>query len=484
MTYQHSERADLKAMLCEHHDEIATLWADQVRNLSSARYSQRKLRDLTDSALRGFTAICGAPGTSLPPDIEKCLTGVSEMRLQLELDIPKAIEALLLLKEVVLPIVRDNYSTSPAECYAAVAYLDACLRQVVGHLGTLYARTAETELRKSEERFRTVIDFAYDWQYWLGPEGNYVYVSPSCERITGYQPDEFRSDPELLGSIIHPQDRASVTEHLRSEPLEGGQAHLFEFRVLTRDGEERWLEHACQPVYGSDGTYLGKHASNRDITERRQAQEALAEQEREQTLAAERSRLARELHDSVTQALYSVNLYAEATRMAMSGGKQSVATDNLQELHRTVREAITDMRMLIFELHPPGLEKEGLVTALQIRLAAVEARAGLQTRVTVEDERRLPLAVEQELFWIAVEAFNNVIKHAQGSQVEIRLRFREKDVCLEIKDDGVGFDLDQARLSGGLGLQGMAERAERIHAELEITSASGQGTTVRVQTKV
>jgi signal transduction histidine kinase len=142
------------------------------------------------------------------------------------------------------------------------------------------------------------------------------------------------------------------------------------------------------------------------------------------------------------------------------------------------------MRMLIFELHPPGLEKEGLVTALQIRLAAVEARAGLQTRIAVEDERRLPLSIEKELFWIAVEAFNNVIKHAQARQVEIHLSFGEKNVCLEIKDDGIGFDLDQAKLSGGLGLQGMAERAERIHAELEITSAPGSGTSVRVQTEV
>ena len=79
----------------------------------------------------------------------------------------------------------------------------------------------ETELRESEERFRTVADFTYDWEYWLDPDGNYVYVSPSCERITGYRSDEFRQDPELLETIIHPDDRATVAEHLREEPLEG-----------------------------------------------------------------------------------------------------------------------------------------------------------------------------------------------------------------------------------------------------------------------
>ena len=95
-------------------------------------------------------------------------------------------------------------------------------------------------------------------------------------------------------------------------------------------------------------------------------------------IVEERQRLARELHDSVTQALYSVNLYAEAARMALSAGKADVATDNLQELRNMVREAMLDMRMLIFELHPPALEEEGLATALQTRLEAVEARSGLR----------------------------------------------------------------------------------------------------------
>ncbi len=249
----------------------------------------------------------------------------------------------------------------------------------------------ETELRESEERFRTLADFTYDWEYWLNPDGNYVYVSPSCERITGYRSDEFQEDPKLLETIIHPDDRAIVTKHLREEPIEGSVVYPVEFRVITRGGEERWLEHVCQPVYGSNGNYLGRRGSNRDITERRRAEEALEEQAKEQAVAAERSRLARELHDSVTQALYSVTLYAEATRLALSAEKRDVATENLRELHNMAREAMVDMRMLIFELHPPVLEEEGLVAALQARLAAVESRARLQTEIHVEGERRLPI---------------------------------------------------------------------------------------------
>jgi PAS domain S-box-containing protein len=362
--------------------------------------------------------------------------------------------------------------------------LDACLRSVIGRFVSLYAQAMKAELRESEERFRTIADYTYDWAYWLDPNGNYVYVSPSCERITGYRADEFQADPTLLETIIHPDDGAAVTEHLREEPVEGSHADLFQFRVIARSGEERWLEHACQPVYGSDGTYLGRRASNRDITERRRIEEALAEQAREQTVAAERSRLARELHDSVTQALYSVTLYAEATRLAMAAGKQDVAAKNLEELRKMAREAIVDMRVLIFELHPPVLEEEGLVAALQARLAAVETRAGLQTVVGIKGERRLPIAIEKELFWIAVEAFNNVVKHANARQVEVRLLLDEERISLEIEDDGMGFEPDRARQSGGLGLRGMEERVQRIQGQLWIASTPGCGTTVRVEVAI
>jgi signal transduction histidine kinase len=198
----------------------------------------------------------------------------------------------------------------------------------------------------------------------------------------------------------------------------------------------------------------------------------------------ERQRLARELHDSVTQALYSVTLYAEATRMAMSAGKQDVAAENLGKLQRMAREAMIDMRTLIFELHPPMLEEEGLAAALQARLASVEARAGLEAEICIEQEGQLPLFLEEELFWIAVEGLNNVVKHAKAQHVEIRCRLEDSQVCLEIEDDGAGFDPATADQSGGLGLRGMAERVQRIEGELHITSAPGQGTKVSVTAEI
>jgi signal transduction histidine kinase len=134
----------------------------------------------------------------------------------------------------------------------------------------------------------------------------------------------------------------------------------------------------------------------------------------------ERQRLARELHDSVTQAIYSINLYAEASRMALAAGKVAVASENLKELRSMAREATLDMRMLIFEMHQPAWEEEGLASALRIRLEAVEARSGLQTEFQVQGEERLPLIVEEELYRIAQEALTNAVRHAGAQKVIVR----------------------------------------------------------------
>jgi signal transduction histidine kinase len=122
-----------------------------------------------------------------------------------------------------------------------------------------------------------------------------------------------------------------------------------------------------------------------------------------------------------------------------------------------------------------------LAAALQIRLAAVETRAGLLTEIRVDGGRRLPLPVEEDLYRIALEALNNVVKHAQAQHVTVHLQFDDQHVCLEISDDGMGFDRAKARESGGMGLGGMEERAQRINGRLEIVSAPGKGTRLKVE---
>lgn len=194
----------------------------------------------------------------------------------------------------------------------------------------------------------------------------------------------------------------------------------------------------------------------------------------------ERQHLARELHDSVTQALYSVTLYADAARMAFSAKQWEALDRNLQEVRKMAREAMYDMRLLVFELRPFLLEKEGLASALRARLAAVEGRAGLKTEVFVEGERRLPIEIEEGLYRIAQEGLNNVVKHAKATEVRIHIQYREDTIRLEMVDDGVGFDTRIANGNGGLGLTGVQERVKQLGGSLEIASTIGNGTHLTV----
>lgn len=140
----------------------------------------------------------------------------------------------------------------------------------------LACRRIADALRNSEERFRIVADSTYDWETWRGTDGRYVYVSPSCERITGYRREDFMDDPWLIERIAHPEDRPIVSKHFREDFGKGDVGHT-DFRVLSRDGEERWISHYCQPIYGSDGSWLGRRCSNRDLTGRKLAEKALLE---------------------------------------------------------------------------------------------------------------------------------------------------------------------------------------------------------------
>jgi PAS domain S-box-containing protein len=205
----------------------------------------------------------------------------------------------------------------------------------------------------------------------------------------------------------------------------------------------------------------------------------LRERAEQAAAIAERSRLARELHDSVTQNLYSLTLYAEAAARQMAAGQNSIAAEYLRDLSDTAQEALREMRLLIFELRPPALEKGGLVGALQARLDAVEKRGGLAVELGVtglEDTAEdgwLPLAVQQELYHLAREALNNSLKHARAQKVQVCLQVDERHVQLSIADDGVGFDPLTAGEQGGLGLAGMQERAQRIGGQLVIESRPG-----------
>ncbi|CAK0742127.1 two-component system, sensor histidine kinase and response regulator [Gammaproteobacteria bacterium] len=137
-------------------------------------------------------------------------------------------------------------------------------------------KEAEESLRRNELRFRTVADFTYAWEYWIGPNQEMLYTSPSCERITGYSREEFEQNPSLLVSIVIDEDRQILESHLFKNHHYHEYKESLVFRIMRKDGEIRWISHDCQSVYHQDGSYLGQQASNRDVTENRLAEEKLA----------------------------------------------------------------------------------------------------------------------------------------------------------------------------------------------------------------
>jgi signal transduction histidine kinase len=205
----------------------------------------------------------------------------------------------------------------------------------------------------------------------------------------------------------------------------------------------------------------------------------LLERARQLAVLEERQRLSRELHDSVTQALYGISLYAEAAGRALTDGDTEPVAANLREISDTTQEALGEMRLLLFELRPPLLQEYGLAAALRARLQTVEARAGLVTEFDCPNEERLPPDSEQELYRLVQEALNNVLKHAHAGRVSVRLDVENGVATLEVADDGVGFEpsLEGAE---GFGLRGMRERVQRLGGTLHIVSSPGAGTRLRV----
>lgn len=213
----------------------------------------------------------------------------------------------------------------------------------------------------------------------------------------------------------------------------------------------------------------------------REQSDRIARMVAEAAVAEERNRLARDLHDSVTQALYSQTLYAEAATRQLEAGNSDRAAAHLRQLRETAQQALREMRLLIFELRPSVLEREGLMAALRARLEAVEARTGVATAVSAPDNLQLIPETETGLYWIAQEALNNVLKHAQAGKIRIDLVQAPGKVVLRIVDDGRGLEAAAVARKGTLGLRGMQERAAKLGWRLTIDSAPGRGTAVQVE---
>ena len=226
-------------------------------------------------------------------------------------------------------------------------------------VGTLQDVTLERlnqeALKESEERFRTVADYNYDWEYWRDPSGAYLYLSPSCERITGYAQHEFIGDPELTERIVHPEDRTRVLCHLGDAADDSD--HTLDFRIIRKNGEVRWIAHGCRPVFAHDGTFLGRRSSNRDITDRKRTEAALLEAKNCLALALDASQLS--IWDLDVE---SRMVMLDARWGSIVGGDAGVTATTADELKRHIHpddlERVAEAARALFGGELPMFQQE------------------------------------------------------------------------------------------------------------------------------
>lgn len=394
----------------------------------------------------------------------------------------------------VLAVVRDV-----TERVQAQQMLEQSVSDRTRELSALYdvAAVASTSLdlvtvlERSLERVLEVMGCAVGGFYLLDESGEVLQVAA----WRGAPPDvvdEFRTVPRdsgFLGWIVrhgeplvvrdvleHPQTLPYVVPQSNAEgalAFAGAPVHakgeiLGALGVISRPGRQFTAEEVA--LLASIADQVGVAAENA----------RLYQQAEQLAILQERERLARDLHDSVTQSLYSANLMVETARRAAQAGDMAEVERYLLRLGEVNSGALREMRLLLHQLRPLDLEGEGLVGALQRRLDAVEARTGIEVRLLAEDDLRLPPEVEEALYRIAVEALNNALKHAGAASVTVQIRRSGGRVEMVVTDDGHGFHPEEVEGRGGMGLLTMRQRAERLGGTFEIDSVPGRGTAVRV----
>jgi len=266
--------------------------------------------------------------------------------------------------------------------------------------------------------------------------------------------DDHQFDPTIVG------DPEYLREELTGEVLQASRSLMcVPLMVKSEVIGMLVLGHHKPNYWGEETKELVQAFANQAAVAIINAE--LFEKAGETAMLEERTRLARELHDSATQSLYSAGYY-------------------LSRVSEVIHQALKDMRLLVFQMRPPVLEKGGLVGAIRQRLDAVEKRAGMEVRLVGDPLLSLPGEVSEELYSIALEALNNVLKHAETDSVTVSIHSGGEILTLEVDDDGRGFDLESVRDGGGLGLGSMQERALRLGGDLTIESTEDQGTSVKV----
>lgn len=318
--------------------------------------------------------------------------------------------------------------------------------------------SATIELAREEEKFHTVADYTYDWEYWEGPGREILYMSPSCERVTGYSQSEFVAAPDLISRITHPDDLNLLSEHRHDVAFKDEAA--VDFRIVRKSGEIRWIAHACQSVFGRDGMFMGRRVSNRDITERKQAEASLFQfnAELEQRVAQRTAELETAIYD-LENFNYSASHDLRIPLRAVDGFSWLLLEEHAQQLDaegkrllNVVRENTRRMSQLIDDMQSftrtgrmvlvyVEVDMNGLVREVMEELKP--STAGRKVRLEILDipHVRSDLAMLRR---IMVHLLANAIKFTRPMKqavIEVGARTQDRETVIYVKDNGVGFDM-------------------------------------------
>ncbi len=345
--------------------------------------------------------------------------------------------------------------------------------------GMLRIQQAEQALRASEEKYRIVADFTFDWEAWRAPDGAYLYVSPASKRISGHSADEFMADPNLMLQITHPDDLFVVSAHYDVHGLEAETGDQeFDFRIITTNNEIRWLGHSCTRVYSPAGQWLGRRESNRDITERKRAEAELREahdlleqrvQERTVELKAANLELEKagrmkdeflaSMSHELRTPLTGILGLSEALQQPGFGRLSKQQKTSIAHIHssgRRLLELINDILDLSkieagkLELIPKICDLEEICKA-SLRMVKTQAAAkGLQSNLSISPESILLTADARRLKQILNYLISNAIKFTppDGSfGIEVLGSREARQVRITVWDTGIGIKMTD---QGGL----------------------------------
>jgi signal transduction histidine kinase len=291
-----------------------------------------------------------------------------------------------------------------------------------------------------------------------------------------------RREPVIIADVHDDSPLAQAFRTMMDKHLNAPFGYIRSWMAVPLSHQEQII--GTLTLSSSEPNYYTPRYASLALAIANQAAVALAnarlyEQAQELAALEERQRLARELHDSVSQALYGITLGTHTARTLLQRDPSKVA-EPLDYVLSQAEAALTEMRALIFELRPESLETEGLVAAISRQAAALHARHEIIISTELCDEPALSLKAKEELYRVAQEALHNTVKHARAKRVNVCMRWDTDGLILEVCDDGVGFETARS-FPGHLGVHSMRERIGRLGGTLRIESTPGQGTCIRAQ---